>query len=345
MTTKKIRNMEDFALATGISRPTISKYFNDPGSVRRSTREKIERALSEFDYRPNMFAVNMNRQKSKNIGVIVPSLSDPFYAEIVRQIEIMSLREGYWAINLSSHGEQSLEAKAIETFLALKLSGAIIAALGYESDLSLIDGLGRNMPLVFLDSRIANTLPFVGTDNTQSISLIVEYLCRTGEQPVFLEMPALNSNAASRREAYQAAMTRLGLEPRVLPVQDKSWNFEQVGFDETNRILDAGGFPTRTVLCANDRLAFGVMAAAYQRGLRVGRKQDADLRVAAHDDHPLSRYTCPALTTVAQDYSQLARSCLDLLLDRIGDTAQTLAPRSNSPLTLLETKLMMRDSA
>ncbi|CCG06857.1 LacI family DNA-binding transcriptional regulator [Pararhodospirillum photometricum] len=345
MTNKKIRNMEDFALATGISRPTLSKYFNDPASVRHSTREKIERALSEFDYRPNMFAVNMNRQKSKNIGIIVPSITDPFYAEIVRQIEILSLREGYWAIVLSSHGEQTLEAKAIETALSLKLSGAIIAPLGQASDRAQIESLGRTMPLVFLDSRIGDALPFVGTDNIQSISLMVEYLCRTGEQPCFLEMPPLNSNAAGRREAYVMAMRRLGQEPRVIPVASHAWDFEQVGFEETCRQLDAGGFPTRTILCANDRLAFGVMAAAFQRGLRIGRRPEDDVRVAAHDDHPLSRYTCPPLTTVAQDYSQLARSCLDLLLEAIGDSQRSLSPRPPAPLTLLETKLIMRESA
>ncbi|MGQ9366807.1 LacI family DNA-binding transcriptional regulator [Azospirillum sp. ST 5-10] len=345
MTEKLVRNMEDFARASGLSRPTISKYFNDPNSVRRSTREKIERALLEFDYRPNIHAVNLNRKNPRNIGVIVPYILDPFFAEIVRQIEILSLREGYWAIVVSSHGDRGLEAKAIQTFLSLKLSGAVIAPLGEDSDLDLINGLRRSMPLVFLDSRIADDLPFVGTDNVQSVSLMVEYLCRTGERPCFLEMPPLNRNALERSAAYVRAMERLGHEPHVVATRSASWEFERVGFEETNRILDDGGFPTRTVLCANDRLAFGVMAAAYQRGLRIGRGVEADLRVAAHDDHPLSRYTCPALTTVAQDYAQLARTSLNLLLGMIDGSVPLDATPDRSPLTLLEARLIMRDSA
>jgi DNA-binding LacI/PurR family transcriptional regulator len=84
----KIRNMEEFSLASGISRPTISRYFHDPDSVRNTTRTKIERALAEFDYHPNMFAMNLNRRNPRNIGVIVPHLVDPFFAELVRHIEV-----------------------------------------------------------------------------------------------------------------------------------------------------------------------------------------------------------------------------------------------------------------
>src|ERR1700688_3831330 len=115
MSERKIRNMEDFARASGISRPTVSKYFNDPSSVRQTTRGRIERALQEFDYRPNLFAVNLNRRRPKNIGVIVPHISDPFYAGLVQQIETRALQEGYWAIVLSSQGDRQLEEKAVQT--------------------------------------------------------------------------------------------------------------------------------------------------------------------------------------------------------------------------------------
>ena len=87
MTSKKIRNMDEFASLSGISRPTISKYFNDPNSVRPSTRDRIESALKEYDYRPNIYAMNQNRRLTKNIGIVVPYLADPFFAEIARVIE------------------------------------------------------------------------------------------------------------------------------------------------------------------------------------------------------------------------------------------------------------------
>ena len=191
----KIRNMEEFSAASGISRPTVSRYFNDPGSVRKSTREKIERALTELDYRPNMFAMNVNRRNPRNIGIIVPYIVDPFFAEVVRQIELRCVQAGYWAIVLSSHGQSSLEANALDTLRSLKISGAILAPLGDASDPHRIEQLSGEVPVVFLDSRTSDQIPFAGTDNAQSISLMVDYLCRSGEPPCFLEMPRVNQNA------------------------------------------------------------------------------------------------------------------------------------------------------
>ena len=80
MSSRKIKNMEEFAAVSGISRPTLSKFFNDPTSVRSSTRKRVEAALDRYDYRPNLYAMNQNRRLTKNIGVVVPHLADPFFA-------------------------------------------------------------------------------------------------------------------------------------------------------------------------------------------------------------------------------------------------------------------------
>lgn len=336
----KIRNMEELATRIGISRPTISRYFNDPASVRPTTRSRIEEGLKKFDYVPNLMAVNLNRKRTRHIGILVPYISDPFYAEIVRQIEVRSLSRGYWAVMLSSHGDPALEAHAIDTFMALKVAGAVIAPLGARSDRAHIERLQGMMPIVFLDSRFDQDVPFVGTDNQQSIPLVVDYLLRTGETPCFLEMPLVNFNALERREAYVKAMRARGHEPILLPMDTQSWDFERVGFDAATKILAAGGFPSRTVLCANDRLAIGVIAAANASGRTVGIQLGADLRVAGHDDHPLSRYINPALTTVAQDFERLAESSVEILIGMIDDE-----PAKGGNVASLEGRLVMRGSA
>jgi DNA-binding LacI/PurR family transcriptional regulator len=123
----------------------------------------------------------------------------------------------------------------------------------------------------------------------------------------------------------------------------KNWSFEELGYQEAGRILDRGGFPTRTVLCANDRLAFGVISAAFERRRHVGREEGSDLRVAGHDDHPLSRFTCPPLTTVAQDYRQIAQLGLDMLFSRINEQDSSAA--TGEDIRYLDSHLIMRSSA
>ena len=129
--------MEEFAEVSGISRPTISKYFYDPESVRQSSRARIESALEKYDYRPNIFAINQNRKLTKTIGILVPYLADPFFAEIVRMIERQCINAGYWPIVFSAHGEKvALENKAlIDTSITPTRRCADCAALGRNSDI------------------------------------------------------------------------------------------------------------------------------------------------------------------------------------------------------------------
>lgn len=338
----KIKNMEEFASVSGISRPTVSKYFNDPKSVRQSTREKIEEALERFDYRPNIYAINQNRRLTKNIGVVVPYLADPFFAEIARNIERRCIDAGYSPSLFSSHGEKDLESEILDTLRSLKPAGVLLAPLGRRSDRKEIERFCRDIPTVLFDSNIDGVgAAFVGSDNFQSVPMMVDYLCRTGAPPCFFEMPPVNPNANKRRNAYIGAMEALGHTPDVIRVKGDSWAFEEVGFAGARGVLDDGRLTTDTVLCSNDRLAIGFLAGAYASGVTVGHRGDKALRVAGHDDHPFSKFTCPALTTVSQDYDSISNRSVEKLFQII-EGGRLPGERSE---TLFEGKLVMRASA
>lgn len=333
----RIRTMEDFSVASGISRPTLSRFFNDPESVRPATRQRIEEAMDRLGYRPNLFAVNFNRRNPKTVGIIVPTLLDPFYAALVQRIEFQASSAGYWTVIQSSQGDPNREAEAVATLVSTKSAGAIVAPLGEASRKNLFRQIEKAMPLVFLDARVEADAAFVGTDNYSSMSLMVDYLLRSGAPPSYFDMPAVNQNASERREAYEASMLERGAQPVIFDVPTLDWDFERLAFEETTRLFKASAPVGGTILCANDRVAFGVMAAACQVGISVGRL--ADLRIAGHDDHPLSQYACPSLTTVAQDVDRLATLSLERLMQGIADGAnKTSADR-------LEARLIMRNSA
>ncbi len=339
----RIKNMEEFAGLCGISRPTVSKYFNDPDSVRASTRKRIEEALEQYDYRPNIYAVNQNRRLTKNIGIVVPYLADPFFAEIARNIERLCISAGFRPILLSSHGEGQQENDNLESLLSIKPAGVLLAPLGRASDKSAIERFCRDVPTVLFDSNIEGMgEAFIGSDNASFVNQTVDYLMRSGEPPCFLEMrtPA-NPNANKRRFAYLDAMARHGHEPVVIKIEGDGWNFEEIGRQGTHNALNAGDFKTDTILCSNDRLAIGVLAACYERGLRVGRGPDCDLRLASHDDHPFSRFTCPALTTAAHDYTSVAGRSVETLFELI-ESGGRFRTRTE---TLFTPNLVVRASA
>ena len=150
----RLRTMEEFSIAIGISRPTLSRFFNDPGSVRPATRQKIEAAMDRLGYRPNLFAVNFNRRKPKTVGIIVPTLLDPFYAALVQRIEFQASAAGYWTVIQSSQGDPDREAEAVATLVSTKSAGAMVAPLGEASRKGLYRQMEKAMPLVFLDARV-----------------------------------------------------------------------------------------------------------------------------------------------------------------------------------------------
>jgi len=339
----KIRNMEEFAAASGISRPTVSKYFNDPDSVRRSTREKIEQALERYDYRPNIYAINQNRKLTKNVGIVVPFMADPFFAEIARQIEQRCIDAGFRPTLFSSHGNPETEIAILDTLRSIKPAAVLIAPLGRASDRAAIERFCADIPTILFDSNLDGVgEAFVGSDNFSFVSQTAEYLYRTGEAPCFFEMatPA-NPNANKRRAAYVRVMERLGLEPQVIRVPGEGWSFEEIGRQGAHEVFDGAGFPTRTILCSNDRLAIGLLSACYERGLRVGRGEGCALRVASNDDHPFSRFTCPSLTTAAHDYEAVSGRSVQRLSDLV-EAGGRFEARSEE---LFPARLILRESA
>ena len=344
---KTIRTMEDFSEFVGLSRPTVSKYFSDPSSVRPKTRELIEAAIKQSGFRPNLFPVNLNRRRTTILGIIIPNQLDHFYMAMTKRLQSLAEQRGYLAIVLSSDGKPELEKQAIETLRSLNVAGAIIAPLGEESQHSTLARLAEDVPIVYVDSPLDNTSPFVGTDNLKSFHLIVDYLCRSGSEPCYFSMPMVNNNAIKRQDAYRQAMEKLGYEPRIIDLeQSRSWDFERYAFEQTARILrEKGRLPTSTVLCSNDRIAFGVTSALWQAGLKIGRLKDCDVRVAGHDNNPLSEYTCPPLTTVAQDYNEIGRLAIELLFRTLGETTDDRLELPETQRILLNAEIKLRMSA
>ena len=168
-----------------------------------------------------------------------------------RQIEGLIIDAGYNPLLLSSHGGPQQEITNLESLRSIKPAGVLLAPLGRASDQRRVNEFTREVPTVLFDANLDEAgEAFFGSDNNQSIGLIVEYLCRTGEAPAFFEMKnPINPNAFKRRTAYLAAMEKLGSEPELIQVDGEGWNFEEVGFLEGGKVISDGRLRTNTLLC------------------------------------------------------------------------------------------------
>lgn len=346
MRSRKIRTMADFAASVGLSRPTISKYFQDPLSVRAVTRTKIDAAVKTTGFRPNLFAINLNRRRSNIIGIIIPDPLDPFYMALARRVEILATEAGYLSFLTSSEGQAELEEKAVETLMSLNVAGAIVAPLGERSHKAKLRKLGEQIPLVYVDQPLDGNETFVGTNNQQSIALITNYMSRLGDPPAFFDMPLVNRNTTGRRRAYEETMTRLGLEPvRLTRNRSVTWEFEKFAFDEMIQVIKKGRLPSRNIICANDRIAFGVLAALHDTGVKVGITPDCEVRVAGHDNNPFSQFTCPALTTVSQNYGEIGNVAFNMLQSKIKSHDAGSVGVGEARRTFINAELVLRKSA
>ena len=202
MSRKRVRNMEEFASLSGLSRPTVSKYFHDPASVRPTTRARIEEALDRYEFRPNVYAMNQNRKLTKSVGIVVPLLADPYFAEISRKLEQRCLEAGYRPTLFSSHGDPAHETEVLDGLVSLKPAGVLLAPLGRASDADAIRSFCEEVPTVIFDSSLDEVgLGFIGSDNVQFTTHITDYLCRTAAPPCFFEMktPANPNRSEERR--------------------------------------------------------------------------------------------------------------------------------------------------
>ncbi|MCB2130623.1 MAG: LacI family DNA-binding transcriptional regulator [Rhodobacteraceae bacterium] len=341
----KVNTMEELAEAIGVSRPTLSRYFQSPELVRRTTSLKIQRGLAKVEYVPNFFATRLNRKSTGIIGVIIPYLNDLFFSNLLECIEIAAMEAGYSVISKCSHSDPTIEAGAAESFMSMNVDGVLVAPLGNQSDADVHQRLQSRIPFVLVDSRPA-TMPdvdFVGTNHVQSTGLITEYLCRVGGPPVFLAMPRVNFNALEREKAYIAKMNELGHKPTVIGVQpvENHWHFEAHGEAVLSAHLARGQLGNESILCANDRVAIGALRAAARHGLSPGRGREGGLRIAGHDDNPLCPFTVPALTTVAQNFEAIAKASISRLVAII----RTQVAGGAAQVQLFDGELKIRESA
>ncbi len=345
MTRKAIRTMEELSKEIDVSRPTLSRYFHDPSSVRDRTRSKIEERLAEVDYVPNFFAMNLNRKRTRLIGMVVPHLNDIFQTNLINAVELAAAGSDYRIIVQNSRNDAHREAAAVETLRSMNADGIIVSPLGQGSDTAMLRRVEAHLPIILMDSQVSGRtegFDFVGNDNEQSIGLLVDYLVRSGYDPVFLPMPEVNLSTRERTAAFLLAMTRHGRAPHVLDTAGAAadWNFESFGYDVMRGFFAAGCYTKATVLCANDRCAMGAIKAAHEFGLFPGGKV-GEFRIAGHDNDVLTRFLHPGLTTVEQDVPRMAREAVEILLRRIA------TPRSASDAPVcrrIPARLVVRES-
>jgi DNA-binding LacI/PurR family transcriptional regulator len=224
--------------------------------------------------------------------------------------------------------------------MSMDVAGIAMARL-IPSDIAAVRRAMEHVPILFMDSRLREGVPYVGTNNRQSVALMVDYLCRSGTPPALFTMPAVNTNVLERRAAYSDRMRELGYEPRILNLEDGPVgdDYERYGYERFLSLPPERLEGVSTILCHNDRVSFGLLAAAKRLGVRVGAAPGNDLRVGSHDGQRFGAFAAPSLTTSGQNIRGIGELVAKTLIDL--ENGREL-PQED---ILLDGILIVRDSA
>jgi LacI family transcriptional regulator, repressor for deo operon, udp, cdd, tsx, nupC, and nupG len=308
--------LRDVAEVAGVSPRTVSNVVNGYAKVTDATREKVERAIAEVGYRPNVLARNLATGRSGQIVVVVPYLDTPYFAELLQAIIPAARKVGYNVLVDQTDGDREHEGELIRRGSRRFLfDGMIVSPLGLsQEDLSQRD---PDLPLVVLGERRSDgTFDHVGIDDVTASTEAVAHLIDIGRRRIAAigDQPYPTGEAAQlRTQGFRAAHAAAGL-----PVDESLI----IGTTRFNRgdgatamaaLLDRSD-PPDAVFCYSDLVASGAIHTVLGRGLRVPE----DVAIIGYDDIEDGRYSQPTISTISPDKKAIAQLAVDRLLLRIG---------------------------
>jgi DNA-binding LacI/PurR family transcriptional regulator len=316
-------NIQIVAKRAGVSVATVSRAFNFPDKVAPATRELIERVAKELDYLPNASARTLRTQRSRVLGVVLPTLLNPTFAECLQGIAQAAAVGGYAIIPVTTAYQVAEEERAVNQLLAGNVDGMILVVSNPSTSQALEHLRSVSAPYVLAYNKHP-AHPCVTVDSEGASADVVARLVRLGHRRIAMVSGtmAASDRAQQRYRGYLKGMTAADLTaPPLLEVP-----FVETAVDAVRQYLQETPRPT-ALFCSNDLLAIRAIRAASLSGLRVPQ----DLAVVGFDGIALGQDLTPVLSTVTQPNHDIGRHSVELLVKALADG---IGPRADSSLLL-----------
>ncbi|GAA3190401.1 MULTISPECIES: LacI family DNA-binding transcriptional regulator [Streptomyces] len=307
-------SLKEVAARAGVSARTVSNVVNGSARVSEQTRQRVQEAIDELGYRPNLAARSLRAGRTGIIGLAIPELHSPYFGELAGLLVDEARRRSWTVIIDQTHGDAEAERRLLTGDGGRVMDGLIISPWALEAQ-ELVT-TGRSLPMVLLGERSPQGMADrVAVDNIAAADEATTHLLALGRRRIAaigLQPHLQNGTAEQRAEGYRRALRRAGVPPRPEWEQTVDSLHRREGARAMAALLDGGAAPD-AVFAFTDELALGAMHLAHTRGVRVPE----DLAVVGFDDIEDGRFSHPTLTTVSPDKRQIAARALQCLADRI----------------------------
>ncbi len=309
----KAASISDVARESGVSIFTVSAVVNNKAHVGKNLRERVENAIRKLNYRPNLIARSLIKQKTQTIGMIVPDIANPFFPMVVRGAEDAALKQGYNLLLCNSDDSLQKEESAIELLLSKRVDGILLTKAAGDFSPSLRQMIKEvNIPFVLVMRTYPQlTKDAVISDDYRGAYDAVCHLARSGRRRIgLISGPLKISNAKERWRGFRDALeeTKLPYEPNL--VVEGDYRIES-GFRAGHALLS---HRPDGIYVANHLMTIGLLKAVEEMGLSCPE----DFGLVSFDDYPWLGVFRPRLTTVELPKHQLGSEAAALLIERIG---------------------------
>lgn len=316
--------LSDVAARAGVSVKTVSNVVHGYAHVRPETRKRVQAALEELKYRPNLSARSLRRGRSGVVALALPTLDMPYFADLASGVVAAAADRGWTVLVDQTDGVRDRELDIAGGLSGHLIDGLIMSPVGLDA--ADFEHSGEDIPMVLLGEKVAaGPVDHVAVDNVDAARAATAHLVGLGRRRIAAlgyqdRKHSASGVATLRRRGFERALAEAGVAVRrdLTPSVDGYLRYD--GASAMGVLLDLAE-PPDAVFCFNDLLALGALRVLLERGLRVPE----DVALIGFDDIDDCRYSMPSLSSVAPDKAALARTAVDLLEERIAGSREVLA--------------------
>lgn len=323
----------DVAKLACVSTATVSRVINSPDNVRVETREKVLQAMSKCNYKYNALARGFVTKKSNTIGLIIPNINNPVFADSTLGVQEYADKRKMKVILGNSDYKYSQEDNLVNALRESQVDGLIITTTNLKGNVlkNLVD---ESFPFVLLFSTVKGVpISAVGVDNYRGGYLATEHLVSLGHRRIGMVAGnfSITERSFHRWHGYKKCLrdNKIAYDKGLVIQTDYSLSG---GRDAIKTLLNQASPPT-AIFCSNDYIALGAIKGAREAGLSL----PDDLSIVGFDDMQTASYMVPPLTTIRQPAYEMGRRAAELLL-------QLIEKESKPVQDMMETSLIVRES-
>lgn len=329
-------SMRDVARLAGVSVATVSAVINQKGTVSPASTERVEKAMEALDYHPDQIARSLRVGHSKIIGMVVPDISNWYFAEIIRGVEEFSEEKGYSVILCDSKDDSVRERQHMDMLYSRRVDGILLASSTSQAvnDLRLL----HRTPIVFIDSvPLGVEGDAVIVDNSQAAYAATQHLIGLGHRRIAIISGRLDrSVGVERMSGFRKAMHEAGIWIPDEMINVGDFHVES-GYKSGLALMSLTPPPTAIFSC-NNRMTLGLLHALGDLKIDCPGR----VSVVSFDDADWATSFIPHLTCVAQPTKEIGMKATEMLLQKLGAAEEHA--NNQFPMTILQAELQVRDS-